>query len=48
MGGIPQKNTWWSLQDEALLSDWKQQLERDAETLRAQSNVAGIRAVSII
>ncbi|PON96572.1 Spastin [Trema orientale] len=32
-------------QDEALLSDWKQQLERDVETLKAQSNIVSIRSV---
>ncbi|KAI4326463.1 hypothetical protein MLD38_031776 [Melastoma candidum] len=32
-------------QDEGLLLDWKQQLERDIETLRGQSNVASIRLV---
>ncbi|KAI4340242.1 hypothetical protein MLD38_025101 [Melastoma candidum] len=32
-------------QDEGLLLDWKQQLERDTETLRAQSNAASIRLV---
>ncbi|KAG8090449.1 hypothetical protein GUJ93_ZPchr0011g28675 [Zizania palustris] len=30
-------------QDEALLTDWKQQLDRDAETLKAKSNVGSIR-----
>lgn len=32
-------------QDEILLLDWKQQLERDVETMRAQSNIASIRLV---
>ncbi|KDP28140.1 hypothetical protein JCGZ_13911 [Jatropha curcas] len=32
-------------QDEALLLDWKQQLERDVETLKAQANVVSIRSV---
>ncbi|KAK4376320.1 hypothetical protein RND71_006997 [Anisodus tanguticus] len=32
-------------QDEALLSDWKQQLEWDSETLKSQSNIASIRNV---
>ncbi|XP_024021965.1 uncharacterized protein LOC21389436 [Morus notabilis] len=32
-------------QDEAVLSDWKQQLERDVETLKAQSNIVSIRTV---
>ncbi|PUZ45719.1 hypothetical protein GQ55_8G247100 [Panicum hallii var. hallii] len=30
-------------QDEALLTDWKQQLDRDVETLKAKSNVGNIR-----
>ncbi|CAN6363646.1 unnamed protein product [Urochloa humidicola] len=30
-------------QDEALLTDWKQQLDRDVETLKAKSNVGSIR-----
>ncbi|KAL7585154.1 uncharacterized protein LOC111920529 [Lactuca sativa] len=32
-------------QDEVLLSDWKQQLDRDIETLKSQSNIVNIRAV---
>lgn len=32
-------------QEEALLSDWKQQLDRDVETLKAQSNIVSIRSV---
>ncbi|KAK9756980.1 hypothetical protein RND81_01G133400 [Saponaria officinalis] len=32
-------------QDEDLLSDWKQKLERDVETLKAQSNIISIRSV---
>ncbi|KAB2609589.1 cell division control protein 48 E-like [Pyrus ussuriensis x Pyrus communis] len=32
-------------QDEALLSDWKQQSERDVETLKSQSNIVTIRSV---
>ncbi|XP_030543318.1 uncharacterized protein LOC115750242 isoform X2 [Rhodamnia argentea] len=32
-------------QDEVLLLDWKQHLERDVETMRAQSNIASIRLV---
>ncbi|XP_041020942.1 uncharacterized protein LOC121262512 isoform X2 [Juglans microcarpa x Juglans regia] len=32
-------------QDETLLSDWKQQLERDVETLKAQSNIVSFRLV---
>ncbi|KAK4788210.1 hypothetical protein SAY86_019529 [Trapa natans] len=42
---FPNKVTIQLPQDEALLSDWKQQLERDVETLRAQSNVASVRLV---
>ncbi|KAK4758646.1 hypothetical protein SAY87_019947 [Trapa incisa] len=42
---FPNKVTIQLPQDEALLSDWKQQLERDVETLRAQSNVANVRLV---
>ncbi|GJN05090.1 hypothetical protein PR202_ga22691 [Eleusine coracana subsp. coracana] len=30
-------------QDEALLTDWKQQLDRDVETLKAKSNLGSIR-----
>lgn len=33
-------------QDEAQLTDWKQQLDRDVETLKAKANVGNIRAVS--
>lgn len=33
-------------QDENLLSDWKLQLDRDAETLKSQSNIISIRSVS--
>jgi hypothetical protein len=33
-------------QDEALLSDWKKQLDRDIETMKAQSNVVMLRSVS--
>ncbi|KAF5731452.1 hypothetical protein HS088_TW18G00129 [Tripterygium wilfordii] len=32
-------------QDEALLLDWKQQLERDIETLKAQANIVSFRSV---
>ncbi|XP_074278974.1 uncharacterized protein LOC141603047 isoform X1 [Silene latifolia] len=32
-------------QDDDLLSDWKQKLERDMETLKAQSNIISIRSV---
>ena len=34
------------MQDEVSLSDWKQQLERDIETMKAQSNTVNIRSVS--
>uniref|UniRef100_A0A3B6JIX5 Uncharacterized protein n=1 Tax=Triticum aestivum TaxID=4565 RepID=A0A3B6JIX5_WHEAT len=33
-------------QDEALLTSWKQQLDRDVETLKAKSNIGSIRTVS--
>ncbi|KAL2323639.1 hypothetical protein Fmac_028018 [Flemingia macrophylla] len=42
---FPNKVTIQLPQDEALLSDWKQQLERDIETMKAQSNIVSIRAV---
>ncbi|XP_060178403.1 uncharacterized protein LOC132608500 [Lycium barbarum] len=42
---FPNKVTIQLPQDEALLSDWKQQLERDSETLKSQSNIASIRNV---
>ncbi|KAJ4847441.1 hypothetical protein Tsubulata_030684 [Turnera subulata] len=42
---FPNKVTIQLPQDEALLLDWKQQLERDIETLKAQANVASIRSV---
>ncbi|KAA8543111.1 hypothetical protein F0562_021394 [Nyssa sinensis] len=32
-------------QDETLLVDWKQQLDRDIETLKSQSNIVSIRSV---
>lgn len=34
------------LQDEVQLLDWKQQLDRDVETLKAKSNICNIRSVS--
>lgn len=34
-------------QDEALLSDWKQQLDLDIETMKAHSNVVMLRSVSL-
>ncbi|KAG9444556.1 hypothetical protein H6P81_015896 [Aristolochia fimbriata] len=42
---FPNKVTVQLPQDEALLSDWKQQLDRDVETLKAKSNILNIRAV---
>ncbi|BBH10403.1 AAA-type ATPase family protein [Prunus dulcis] len=42
---FPNKVTIQLPQDEALLSDWKQQLERDVETLKAESNIVSIRSV---
>ncbi|XP_076889037.1 uncharacterized protein LOC143539671 [Bidens hawaiensis] len=42
---FPNKVTVQTPQDEAILSDWKQQLDRDTETLKLQSNTASLRAV---
>ncbi|GMJ01078.1 hypothetical protein like AT4G02480 [Hibiscus trionum] len=42
---FPNKVTIQLPQDEALLLDWKKQLKRDTETLKAQSNIVSIRAV---
>lgn len=42
---FPNKVTIQLPQDEALLLDWKQHLERDTETLKAQANVVSIRSV---
>ncbi|XP_022758008.1 uncharacterized protein LOC111305081 isoform X2 [Durio zibethinus] len=42
---FPNKVTIQLPQDEALLLDWKQQLERDTETLKAQSNIVNFRSV---
>ncbi|KAK9281285.1 hypothetical protein L1049_004182 [Liquidambar formosana] len=42
---FPNKVTIQLPQDETLLLDWKQQLERDIETLKAQSNIVSIRSV---
>ncbi|XWS31706.1 hypothetical protein CRYUN_Cryun23aG0099200 [Craigia yunnanensis] len=42
---FPNKVTIQLPQDEALLLDWKQQLERDIEILKAQSNIVSIRSV---
>ncbi|MCH84041.1 katanin p60 ATPase-containing subunit, partial [Trifolium medium] len=40
---FPNKVTIQLPQDETLLSDWKQHLDRDIETMKAQSNVVSIR-----
>ncbi|OMO63807.1 hypothetical protein CCACVL1_22255 [Corchorus capsularis] len=42
---FPNKVTIQLPQDETLLLDWKQQLERDIETLKAQSNIVSIQSV---
>ncbi|KAF9688088.1 hypothetical protein SADUNF_Sadunf02G0160800 [Salix dunnii] len=42
---FPNKVTVQLPQDEALLVDWKQQLERDIETLKAQANIFSFRSV---
>ncbi|KAJ7972950.1 AAA-type ATPase family protein [Quillaja saponaria] len=42
---LPNKVSIQLPQDEALLSDWKQKLERDIETLKEQSNILCIRSV---
>ncbi|KAJ4955587.1 hypothetical protein NE237_012370 [Protea cynaroides] len=42
---FPNKVTIQPPQDEALLLDWKQKLDRDVETLKAQSNIVSIRSV---
>ncbi|KAM3326345.1 putative protein isoform X1 [Capsicum chacoense] len=42
---FPNKVTIQIPQDEILLSDWKQQLDRDMETMKSQSNIASIRNV---
>ncbi|XP_050363356.1 uncharacterized protein LOC126782190 [Argentina anserina] len=42
---FPNKVTIQLPLDEALLSDWKQKLDRDVETLKAQSNIVSIHAV---
>ncbi|MFS8014295.1 putative transcription factor interactor and regulator FHA-SMAD family [Helianthus anomalus] len=42
---FPNKVTIQLPQDELLLSDWKQQLDRDIETLKSQSNIVSIRSV---
>ncbi|KAJ6390499.1 hypothetical protein OIU77_024664 [Salix suchowensis] len=42
---FPNKVTVQLPQDEALLVDWKQLLERDIETLKAQANISSFRSV---
>ncbi|KAM7501228.1 hypothetical protein LguiB_000132 [Lonicera macranthoides] len=42
---FPNKITIQMPQDEVLLSDWKQQLDRDVETLKSQANIVSIRSV---
>ncbi|OIW12711.1 hypothetical protein TanjilG_24644 [Lupinus angustifolius] len=42
---FPNRVTIQLPQDEALLSDWKQQLERDIETMKAQANILSIHSV---
>ncbi|CAI0424844.1 unnamed protein product [Linum tenue] len=42
---FPNKVTIQLPQEEALLLDWKQQLDRDIETLKAQANIITIRSV---
>ncbi|KAJ0245228.1 AAA-type ATPase family protein [Hirschfeldia incana] len=42
---FPNKVTIQSPDDEALLLDWKEKLERDTEILKAQANITSIRAV---
>ncbi|CDY32485.1 BnaA09g51110D [Brassica napus] len=42
---FPNKVTIQLPEDEAFLLDWKEKLERDAEILKAQANIAIIRAV---
>ncbi|KAK3007858.1 hypothetical protein RJ639_014587, partial [Escallonia herrerae] len=42
---FPNKVTIQMPQDETLLSDWKQLLDRDIETLKSQSNIVSIRSV---
>nr|XP_016482696.1 PREDICTED: uncharacterized protein LOC107803473 [Nicotiana tabacum] len=42
---FPNKVTIQIPPDETLLSDWKQQLDRDMETMKSQSNIASIRNV---
>ncbi|KAL7590367.1 hypothetical protein Lser_V15G37660 [Lactuca serriola] len=42
---FPNKVTIQTPQDETLLSDWKQQLDRDTETLKSKSNIISIQTV---
>ncbi|XP_071716573.1 uncharacterized protein [Rutidosis leptorrhynchoides] len=42
---FPNKVTIQMPQDELLLSDWKQQLDRDIEKMKSQSNIVSIRSV---
>ncbi|KAH0634992.1 uncharacterized protein LOC125870266 isoform X1 [Solanum stenotomum] len=42
---FPNKVTIQIPQDETLLSDWKQKLDRDMESMKSQSNIASIRNV---
>lgn len=37
-----------TLQDETLLASWKQQLDRDVETLKIKGNLHNLRTVSIL
>ncbi|KAL3648017.1 hypothetical protein CASFOL_008985 [Castilleja foliolosa] len=42
---FPNKVTIQVPQDETVLIDWKQQLDRDIETMKSQSNIGSIRSV---
>ncbi|GFP85608.1 ATPase family aaa domain-containing protein 1 [Phtheirospermum japonicum] len=42
---FPNKVTIQIPQDETVLVDWKQQLDRDIETMKSQSNIGSIRSV---
>ncbi|XP_073310128.1 uncharacterized protein [Primulina huaijiensis] len=42
---FPNKVTVQVPQDEKVLSDWKQHLDRDVETMKSQSNIASIHSV---
>ncbi|KAL3827835.1 hypothetical protein ACJIZ3_016637 [Penstemon smallii] len=42
---FPNKVTIQMPQDETVLVDWKQQLDRDIETMKSQSNIGSIRSV---